>query len=76
MAEDWSLDYDILEYSLWMALLCECASCGKCEDLSSFDELLDIDPIEWSKAVTPVVRAAGWSSPEEGTFFCALCASK
>lgn len=65
-----------LEWSLWMALMCRCEICDKWEDLSSFNQLLESDPIAWSKVVTPIVQAAGWSTPEEGILLCATCASK
>ena len=74
---DDSPPYDIeLEFSLWMALYCQCETCGTLEDLSSFNQLLESDPIAWSKVVTPIVQASGWSTPQEGILLCATCASK
>lgn len=76
MAEDSPVHDFKLEWSLWMALYCQCETCGKREDLSSFNQLLESDPIAWAKVVTPIVQVAGWSTPEEGILLCASCASK
>jgi hypothetical protein len=65
-----------LEFSLWMSLICSCDECGTVHWLFEFNDLLERDPIAWSKAVTPVVQSAGWTAPDQGDLLCPSCTAK
>jgi len=66
---------DEVEWSLWMCLGCRCELCATELAWEQFDELLANDPINWSKRVAPLAKAAGWTSPEEGALLCPNCSA-
>jgi glycosyltransferase involved in cell wall biosynthesis len=63
----------MLESTLWLCLMCKCDFCDEWMDLSQYDEILDRDPSEWSRTVTPIVESVGWTSTNDGELCCPRC---
>lgn len=63
----------MLESTLWLCLMCKCDFCDELMDLSQYDEILERDPAEWSRTVTPIVESAGWTSTNDSELCCPRC---
>ena len=64
---------DDFAFALWFELMCRCASCGNMLFLDSLENLLDMDPIKWSKAAVIEAMRAGWRY-ERDKIVCDACA--
>lgn len=63
-----------IEESLWLGLRCQCDNCQVTFDLPEFDSIMEVlGPIEWAKAVAPLVLSKGWSVPDHLELLCPQC---
>ena len=65
-------EYEHLEHALWMALLCVCGCCHRCDEYPAPLESTD-DPTEWAKIVAPLAQADGWTAPGLCFLLCPDC---
>ncbi len=64
-----------LSEALWVALLCECESCGKVLPLDDIEHLQDVDTMQWADVAADRAFSLGWRS-EDGTIQCDECVVK
>jgi hypothetical protein len=58
--------------ALWLALMCQCESCGKVLSLDSIDHLMDVDTMKWSEAAAVEAMRGGWRY-ERSKIACNAC---
>jgi hypothetical protein len=68
-------EYEQLEHSLWMALMCACECCDRIDEYPAPLEASD-DPTEWAKIVAPLAQADGWTAPGVCFLLCPDCRAK
>src|SRR4051812_31160705 len=65
-------DYERLEHSLWLALMCSCDCCDRCDKYPAEMEVWG-NPTEWAKIVAPLAQADGWTAPGDCFLLCPGC---
>lgn len=70
------LSIEEIEWTLWCTTLCRCENCKVMQDFPEVDHLLDEAPMDWAKAVAPVIHSKGWSAPGEFELLCPSCTAK
>lgn len=70
------LSVEELTWTLWALLICQCDRCSTLLTFDEFDATWDRDPYEWAQQVAPVVKAAGWSTPDYFELLCPKCTAQ